>query len=92
VSINIAITGRDEAELAAAGEEIRALGVQALSLKADMEVAADVENAVAQTFEVFGHIDILFNNAGHSHATTPIEATDEEWASQLNIHLMACSI
>jgi NAD(P)-dependent dehydrogenase (short-subunit alcohol dehydrogenase family) len=88
--VDIAITGRDEADLAAAKEEIQALGVQALALKADMEVAADVENAVAQTFETFGHIDILFNNAGHSHPTTPIEATDEEWASQLDIHLMAC--
>ncbi len=88
--VNIAITARDEADLAAAAEEFRTLGVQALGLKADMEVAADVENAVAQTYKTFGRIDILFNNAGHSHPTTPIEATDEEWASQLDIHLMAC--
>ena len=88
--VNVAITGRNEADLNAAAEDIRALGVEALGLKADMEVAAEVEKAVADTYAKFGRIDILFNNAGHSHPTTPIEATDEQWASQLNIHLMAC--
>jgi hypothetical protein len=46
--VNIAITGRDEADLAATKEEIQALGVQAVSLKVDMEIAADVEQAVAK--------------------------------------------
>ena len=88
--VNIAITGRDEGDLDTAAEEIRALGAEALGLKADMEAAPEVEKVVSQTYEKFGHIDILFNNAGHSHPTTPIDATDEEWASQLDIHLMAC--
>lgn len=87
---NLVITGRNEADLAATEKEIQALGVKTLAVAADLEKAEDVEKLVSKAFEVFGTVDILFNNAGHSHATTPIDATDEEWQSQLDIHLMAC--
>ena len=87
---NLVITGRNEADLAATEKEIQALGVKTLAVAGDLEKAKDVEETVSKAFDVFGHVDILFNNAGHSHPTTPIEATDEEWRSILDIHLMAC--
>ncbi len=87
---NVVITGRNEADLAAAEEEIKALGVKTLSVAADMETAEGAEKVVNAAFDAFGTVDILFNNAGHSHPCTPISATDEEWIEQLNIHLMAC--
>jgi NAD(P)-dependent dehydrogenase (short-subunit alcohol dehydrogenase family) len=87
---NLVITGRNEADLAKAEKEIQALGVKTLAVAADLEKAAGVEKVVSKAFETFGQIDILFNNAGHSHPCTPISATDEEWQSILNIHLMAC--
>jgi 3-oxoacyl-[acyl-carrier protein] reductase len=87
---NIAITGRNEADLAAAVKELKSYGVQAVSIAADMEKPQDVEKAVTRTFDAFGHIDILFNTAGHSKPCTPISSTDEDWSTQLNIHLMAC--
>ena len=55
-----------------------------------LEKAEGVEKIVSRAFETFGHIDILFNNAGYSHPCTPISATDEEWEARLNIHVMAC--
>jgi 3-oxoacyl-[acyl-carrier protein] reductase len=87
---NIAITGRNEADLASAEEEIKALGVKTFSVAADLETAEGAEKVISATYETFGQIDILFNNAGYSHPCTPISATDEEWIAQLNIHLMAC--
>jgi 3-oxoacyl-[acyl-carrier protein] reductase len=86
---NLVITGRNEADLEATEKEIQAYGVKTLAVAADMEKAADVERLVSQAFDTFGQVDILFNNAGHSHPTTPIDATDEEWQGQLDIHLMA---
>jgi len=87
---NVIIAARNEADLAKAEEEIKAFGVQALIVSADLEKPADIERLISKSFERFGKIDILFNNAGYSHPTTPIDATDEEWQSMLNIHLMAC--
>ncbi len=87
---HIAITGRNKADLAAAEKDIQRYGVKTFAVAADIEKAEEVEKVVNETFKTFGHIDILFNNAGHSHPCTPISATDEEWAAQLNVHLMAC--
>ena len=87
---HIAITGRNEADLATTQKELQRYGVKALAVAADMEIAAEVDKAVHETYANFGHIDILFNNAGHSKPCTPISSTDQDWVSQLNIHLMAC--
>lgn len=87
---DISITGRNEGDLAAAEKEFQSYGVRTLAIAADMEKAEEIEKAVKETYETFGRIDILFNNAGHSKPCTPISSTDEDWTSQLNIHLMAC--
>ena len=87
---NLVITGRNEADLAEAEKEIQALGVETLTIAADLEQAEGVNATVSKAFDRFGQIDILFNNAGHSTPCTPIGATDEAWEAMLNIHLMAC--
>lgn len=87
---NVAITGRDEGDLASAVKEIEALGVKSIGLAGDLETAEGVNKVVSAAYEEFGQIDILFNNAGSVHLTSPLDATDEEWQTQLNIHVMAC--
>jgi NAD(P)-dependent dehydrogenase (short-subunit alcohol dehydrogenase family) len=87
---NVVITGRNEADLASAEQEIQALGVKTLSVAADLETAEGAEKVVNAAFEAFGTVDILFNNAGYSNPCTPISATDEDWMAMVNIHLMSC--
>uniref|UniRef100_A0A450UYP3 3-oxoacyl-[acyl-carrier protein] reductase n=1 Tax=Candidatus Kentrum sp. LFY TaxID=2126342 RepID=A0A450UYP3_9GAMM len=87
---NLVITDRDEAGLAKAEEQIRIFGVETVTVAADLEKPEGVDKAVSAAFDKFGQVDILFNNAGHAHPSTTINATDAEWESQLNIHLMAC--
>lgn len=87
---NLVITGRNANDLAAAEDDLKALGVDVVSVAADLEQPDGVQKVVETAFDAFGKVDILFNNAGHSHPTTPIDATDEEWQAILNIHLMAC--
>src|SRR5262245_9608272 len=42
--------------------EVEALGRRALAVKIDLNEKRDLENAVAETLETFGRIDVLVNN------------------------------
>ena len=55
----VAITGRDEKRLTAAGREIGAHPI-----RADVANEADVLRSYRELFQVFDHLDILVNNAG----------------------------
>ncbi|HEY6898234.1 MAG TPA: SDR family oxidoreductase [Rhodocyclaceae bacterium] len=56
----VAITGRDPATLA---EAQQALGADALVLQSDAGRLGDIDAAMAQVKEHFGHLDIVFANA-----------------------------
>ncbi|MCH7908025.1 MAG: SDR family oxidoreductase [Candidatus Hydrogenedentes bacterium] len=47
-----------------AAEEVKGLGVKALSIKADVTNENDVKRAVQETLDTFGKIDILVNSVG----------------------------
>uniref|UniRef100_A0A450T6W3 3-oxoacyl-[acyl-carrier protein] reductase n=1 Tax=Candidatus Kentrum sp. FW TaxID=2126338 RepID=A0A450T6W3_9GAMM len=87
---DLVITGRNETDLAEAKKQVKDFGVRVVAVAADLEEAEGVQKVISSAFDEFGHVDILFNNAGHAHACTPISATDEDWASIINVHLMAC--
>jgi citronellol/citronellal dehydrogenase len=55
--------------------EIEAIGAKALPLQADIRDEEGVKNAVAQTVETFGSIDILINNASAINLT-PTESIE----------------
>jgi citronellol/citronellal dehydrogenase len=55
--------------------EIEAIGAKALPLQADIRDEEGVKNAVAQTVETFGRIDILINNASAINLT-PTESIE----------------
>jgi NAD(P)-dependent dehydrogenase (short-subunit alcohol dehydrogenase family) len=49
-------------------QEIEGAGGKAIYVHADVSKAADAENMIKKTEETFGKLNILFNNAGISHA------------------------
>ena len=71
---NVVISGRDEAALAKAGQEI---GGNALAVRADVTNFDDLERLFAKTREKFGNIDVLFVNAGIAKFA-PMADTSEE--------------
>jgi NAD(P)-dependent dehydrogenase (short-subunit alcohol dehydrogenase family) len=74
-------------ELAAIAEEIEALGRQALPLRVDVTDSASVGAMVAQTREVFGHLDVLVNNAGVAVGPAPIiQMAEEAWRRTMEIN------
>jgi NAD(P)-dependent dehydrogenase (short-subunit alcohol dehydrogenase family) len=70
-------------------EELRGAGGEAVYVHADVSKAADAEGMIRAAEESFGRLDVLFNNAGISHARDDdAVATEEEvWDLTMNINL-----
>jgi len=73
---------RPEGEQAAA-----ALGEAARFYRADVGVKTDVDAMIAATLDAFGHIDILINNAGVTHAAEFLDLTEDDFDRVLRINL-----
>jgi 3-oxoacyl-[acyl-carrier protein] reductase len=58
---------------AVAGE----LGGNAIAVKCDVAVRADINNLVAAAIKQFGTVDIVVNNAGYTHKNQSMLETDE---------------
>ncbi len=84
---NIMISGRNAAKAGPALESLRAMGVQAEFLPADITHKAECVKLVADTVAKFGRLDILVNNAGTSIRKMPEEFTEEEWHHVLDTNL-----
>jgi len=70
----------DEAAADAVVEAIRQAGGEAVKVRADVTVAAEVDAMVAQTREAFGGaIDIVVNVAGGMVERRPLDAMDEDF-------------
>jgi NAD(P)-dependent dehydrogenase (short-subunit alcohol dehydrogenase family) len=69
----VVIAGRREVEIEATAAECRALGAQALAVRADVTREEDVERLVRTTVERYGGLDVAFNNAGFQERRAPIE-------------------
>jgi len=76
-----------EEETAAAAEEVRALGVKARVVSADVTDAEQVAAILEQALAEFGSIEILVNNAGITRDMLLARMTDEQWDSVLNVNL-----
>lgn len=73
----VAITDFKQDNLDAAKAELARDKIDALYLKADNRIVAEVKAAVAAAEQTFGRVDILVNNAGISGMHAHIEDIDE---------------
>ena len=73
----VVISDVDEAKLKEASELLKAQGAVHLALKCDVSNRKQVDDMVNKTFEAYGRVDILINNAGILK-NFPIEETTDE--------------
>ncbi len=76
VVVNYAHSAAGAEEVAA---RIRALGRRALTVRADVSRAAEVQAMVRQAVEALGRLDILVNNAGVDPHVPFLELGEEQW-------------
>jgi 2-dehydro-3-deoxy-D-gluconate 5-dehydrogenase len=84
---NVVVAGRNPEKAATALETLRAHGVQATFVAADVTSKAECQKLVAETLSAFGRLDILVNNAGTSIRKMPQDFTEEEWHHVLDTNL-----
>jgi 3-oxoacyl-[acyl-carrier protein] reductase len=84
------VCARREAEISAAAREIaEATGAEVMPVVADMTKPADIGRLVETTFERFGAVHVLVNNAGGPPAGDILKLTDEQWEEGFQLTLMS---
>ena len=76
----------DEAERVAG--DVRALGGEALAVRADVSSSGAVEELAARAYEAFGEVHLLCNNAGVLAVSPLAEAPEADWEWTLGVNLM----
>ena len=79
------VSGEEKAEQVC--EEIRALGVQAHAIRADVSDEAQVQQMFRRMLELYGTIDVLINNAGLQQDAPFEDLTLAQWNRVIGINL-----
>ncbi len=84
---DVVVFSRNMANLEKVAEEIKALGRRSLAIAGDVSVKEQVQNAMKQTVDEFGKIDIMVNNAGVLRLATLLEMSEQDWDEVIDINL-----
>jgi short-subunit dehydrogenase len=87
--MNVVLSGRREEVLKELVAELRALGVKAEAVPADLADLAQVDPLVERSEAALGEIDLLINNAGVEITSAFTTISREELASMVDINLTA---
>ncbi len=84
---SVVLTGRNRERGEEVAQAINEDGGIAMFIPSDVRVAKECRQAVEETLERFGRIDVLFNNAGVLYAKTVPDCTEEEWDETIDSSL-----
>lgn len=76
-----------EAEARSLVEAVERKGRQAMAVRCDVTVEADVQTLVRSVYDRFGRIDILVSNAGIQKPQALTETTVEDWDRMIAVHM-----
>lgn len=79
---------KDQNGLSALETELKAFNEQAFCRLVDVSDSMQLQILAKEVFEQFGHVNLLFNNAGMVVNKPILEQTAETWQSVVNVNLM----
>jgi glucose 1-dehydrogenase len=77
----------DEATAEQVAVDIRAFGVQAMPIRADVSDEGQVQRMFERTFDVFGTVDVLVNSAGLQQDAPFEDLTLAQWNKVIGVNL-----
>ncbi|MGH2961086.1 MAG: SDR family NAD(P)-dependent oxidoreductase [Solirubrobacterales bacterium] len=87
--VNLALSDLPGSELEGVAEQVRALGVQAHAVPADLADSGERERLVRDATEAIGPLDVLVNNAGLEFGGSFTKTTREEVEAIATVNLIA---
>ncbi len=95
IALKLAALGADiiinyssnEAKAEEVVNELKALGRDALAVKANVSLLEDAKNLVEKAVDKFEKVDILVNNAGETRDNLLMRMTEEEWDKVFEVNL-----
>ena len=85
--MKVVLADVEESALKQAEEELQASGAQVLAVRTDVSKADEVEALAKVTYETYGAVHLLFNNAGVGAGTTVWESSLADWQWVLGVNL-----
>ena len=93
---HVAILDYNKEAAEARAEAIRTHGRRAIAVQTDATKKADLQKALREILDSFGHVDVLVNAAGINSATPFFEIEESEWQRILDVNLksvfLACQV
>lgn len=86
---DIVALGRDEADLAATAEAVRAHGRRCLTLTSEMASPSEPVAACEHALAEWGTIDILVNSAGIANVAPAVDFSTDDWDRMMAVNLRA---
>ncbi len=84
---SVVLAARKADELDAAVARLKAQGVEALAIPADLRDAPSADALAAATLAARGQIDILVNNAGVTWGAAAVDHTPEQWRRVMGLNV-----
>ena len=85
--MKVVISGINLENLLPLEAQLKADGVDVLSVQADVSVRGDVQHLADAAYETFGSVHLLVNNAGVGAGPTIWESTWQDWEWVINVNL-----
>ena len=85
----VVCVGRKEDALRDVDAQVRELGSESLTIRADLSDPAEARQAVDRAIEVFGGIDVVVNAAGHLSNGTIENTSLEAWDDMMDVNVRA---
>jgi NAD(P)-dependent dehydrogenase (short-subunit alcohol dehydrogenase family) len=83
----VAVMDRNGEAAEATRRSADGFGAEAIAIRADIGITADVDRMIDEIIAAWGRIDVLVNNSGYGIAGTVPETSEEDFAALMNVNV-----